>query len=384
MTKLRILLTGGGSGGHIYPLSAVANKIREDTKENGIELDARYFGQPESYKSYLETQGIKITSMISSKWRQYPSALNFLEPFKLILGIIQGLWKIFWFMPDVVFSKGGPGALAVVLASRWYRIPVVIHESDAVAGRTNIICGKKAEIVELTFPEARQYFGGRAELHVVGTPVRESILTTESRAGSRASLGLNDEKPVLLFIGGSQGAQKMNYFILENGQTLLQNFEIIHQVGKANYVGFKAEYDFVSKNWPVEIRKNYVLVPYFDDAQLGSAMNAADLIISRAGSGAISEISAMAKPAILVPIADSANNHQRENAYAYAKTGAANVIEEENLLPNLFINEVHKLLSAPANLERMSQAARTFYKPNAAELIAKDILTVSGINAVNS
>jgi UDP-N-acetylglucosamine--N-acetylmuramyl-(pentapeptide) pyrophosphoryl-undecaprenol N-acetylglucosamine transferase len=248
-----------------------------------------------------------------------------------------------------------------------------------VPGLTNTTSAKHADIVEVAFEQAKSRFPGGATIRVVGTPVRDALYTADSRAESRMSLGLLDEKPTLLILGGSQGAQKLNYFFLENSRELLASYEIIHQVGRDNYLGFKAEYEFMTKNYPLELKKNYLAYPFLDDRHLAAAMNAADVIVSRAGSS-IFEIAFAGKPSILIPLPTSANNHQVENAYAYANTGAAIVIEEENLLPSLFITQVNKILENKPLYDRMVAAAHAFYKPEAAGIIVEDLIDISRIN----
>ena len=368
MARAHILLAGGGTGGHIYPLIAVAQKLQGN--------DIRYFGQAGNYKKLLIEQGIKVTSISSSKLRRYASILNFLDFFKFFYGFIQALFKIYFFMPEVMFSKSGPGVLPIIYAARWYRIPVVIHESDAVPGLTTRASATHAAIVELAFENAQPYFKKNKIVHVVGNPVRESVLPRESPAVCREALGLTDAKPILLFLGGSQGAQAINDFVLEHSEQLLANYEIIHQVGAANYPSYKAEFEFMTKNFRPELKANYSVYPYLNDQDLSRALTAADLVVSRAGSS-VFEIAASGKPAVLIPLASSAHNHQVENAYAYQTAGAGIVIEEENLLPGIFMTQVEKVLNNKELYGKMSAAATAFYTPEAAQQIAHDVLALA-------
>ena len=376
--NFRIAYAGGASGGHIYPLAAVTHTLRAYLQERGIILDARYFGSPDAFKIYLEREGIKISKVMSSKWRAYASIKNLFEPFKFIFGFVQSMFKVFFFMPDVVFSKGGPGAFAVVLAARWYRIPVVVHESDAVPGRTNLKSAKHAAVVDLSFEEAAKYFDSKVKIHVVGSPVRKHLVLEESPATSRLSFGLPSGLPVLLFLGGSQGAQALNNFVLENSELLLANFAIIHQLGPNNFKDYKREYEFMSKNHAPELKQRYYIAPYLNDRDMAAALNASDIVVSRAGSS-IFELAAAGKPAILVPLPDSANDHQRENAYSYSKVGAAIVIEQDNLKEHLFIQQVQKLMQDENRRQRMAMAAGSYYKADAAERIVEDILSSSDL-----
>ncbi len=375
MKKLRILFTGGGTGGHIYPILAVAAKLREWALRNGFQADFRYFGQPGSYAGMLAAQEIRISHIPSSKLRRYFSLLNIVDFFKFFAGFFQGLWKLYWFMPDVVFSKGGPGALSIVLASRFYFIPLAIHESDTVPGLSNSISARFAKVIDVAFSSAVPYFkkpGGR--LVIVGNPVRQEFLTRVSSEEAKRTFGLDPEKPVVLFLAGSQGSNRMNDFVIGNLESLLLKFQVIHSVGKEKFREYKAQYDFITKNFSPILKKNYVFSEYLDD--VSRAMDAADLIVSRGGAGAIFEIAAKGKPSIIVPFPEAAADHQKSNAYAYAETGAAVVIEQENLLPSIFLTQIEKILGSAGVWKKMAGAAGDFATPGAADKIASDILSL--------
>lgn len=374
---MRILITGGGSGGHIFPLIAVADALRARTKALSTQLDIRYFGDPGDYRYFLEGKAIRISHIASSKWRRYFSIKNIFEPFKLLIGIVQSLWKVFWFMPDVVFSKGGPGALAILYACRWYRIPVVVHESDAAPGLTNAISARFARSIALSFKEALPPFQfAKGEKKVTGNPVRSELIKggiIQERA--KTDLGFDPARPLLLVLGGSQGAMILNKFILEHSRVLLESIQVLHQTGAEHFEAHKKEWEEMSRGYGEAIKKNYRIVPFLLENMSG-ALTAADIILSRAGANAIFEIAAMGKPSILVPISDSPNNHQRENAYAYEKAGACTVIEEENLLIGLFANALNHILTNAEARTKMSLAAKQFYIPNAAEIIADEVIRI--------
>ncbi len=383
MKKLRIVLTGGGSGGHIFPLIAVANELQQQAANFDISLDIRYFGSDRQYAEELVKNNIAYIPILTSKWRRYWSFLNLADLIKFPFSMLQVFWKLFWFMPDVIFSKGGPGALPVIWASRFYFIPIVIHESDTVPGLTNRIAGKYAKKIFLSFATAEGYFKKKTNIEVVGNPVRESLFTQitalnasgeEGKKQARKEFGFNPEESVILILGGSQGAEKINNFVLENLEILIRSFQVIHQVGELNFSTYKKEYEFMARDWS-EIEKNrYQYRPFFS-GNLADAIVAADIVISRAGAGSIFELAAFGKPSILIPLSESANDHQRQNAYLYAQTGAALVIQEENLLGNLMVIELEKLMKEPMLLQQMSDAAKSFYRPEAASIIAKYLLT---------
>lgn len=377
MRTVRILFTGGGTGGHIYPLLAVAERLQELVAPTGADLDLRYYGNPGSYRGALEARDIRVQHIAASKLRRYFDLQNFIDVFRFAWGLLEAWWKLFWFMPDVAFSKGGPGALAVVTLCRFYRIPFVVHESDAVPGITNIVSAKAARLVELGFPEARERFKTRAAVKVVGVPVRRELLKNETPETGKSFLNFDPAEPLILVLGGSQGAERLNTFVLENISALAAEFQVLHQTGRDRYAAYEREYAFLAKQFPSEFAKRYRFVPYLED-ELPYALAAADLVVSRAGASAIFEIAALAKPSILIPLASAANDHQRENAYTYAKRGAALVMLEENLLPALFLQAVQSILSNREKMLAMSEAARSFFIPDADLTIANDLLALAG------
>lgn len=376
--RLRILMTGGGTGGHIYPLAAVADEIYRLAGEQKRDVEIRYLGPASSLNREFDSRGIRTQEIVSSKLRRYFSINNFIDGPKFVISFFQALFKILWFMPDVVFSKGGPGALAVILASRFYRIPIFIHESDTVPGLTNALSSRYAKKVFIAFERAaQQFFSGQVIL--VGNPIRADILKDiPDREAAVKTLGFNPAEPVILVIGGSQGALKINNFVLDNLQEILDSFQIIHQSGPANYLETKKETDFMLKTMGDFYKSRYQLVGYLEDVKaIKEAFAAADLILSRAGSGAIFEIAAFGKPAILIPLEDAANDHQRINAYEYAQIGAAVVLEEANFKPSIFISQAQKILTDKESQNKMIQAAKSFARPEAARKIAEEILGVS-------
>lgn len=378
---LRILFTGGGTGGHIYPIVAVAEELKLKFIE-GSEIDLRYLGSPESFRGLLENNGIKVSKIISAKLRRYFDLRNFIEiPFLFPLSVIQAIWKVFWIMPDVLFSKGGPGSLPVVLACKFYRVPIIIHDSDTVPGLANKLAARFANRIAISFASAADIFIAKNpklenKIALIGNPIRNSLISGEilDKETAKKIFGFNPKKPVILIICGSQGAAKINDFMIETAGELIKDFQILHQTGIKNFKNVKQELDSILKNYPAEEKANYKIVPYFDK-DLKDAYTAADLIISRASGGSIFEIAAFAKPSLLIPLpSEVVGAHQIKNAYEYAKTGSALIIEQENLKPDIFLFQLKKLFSTPEKLNQMSQAAKSFSKPEAARIIAEEIV----------
>ncbi|MFA5172998.1 MAG: undecaprenyldiphospho-muramoylpentapeptide beta-N-acetylglucosaminyltransferase [Candidatus Paceibacterota bacterium] len=376
MKKIRIIFTGGGTGGHIYPLVAVFKEVKRIADKNNREIEARFFGASGKYQTMLEGYGMKIGKIISSKIRRYFSPLNLLEPFKFIYGIFQALIKVYFFMPDVIFSKGGPGALPVVLAGFFYRIPVIIHESDAVPGLTNRISAKFAKRIAISFKSAEVFFNGK-KTALVGNPVRDDLINNrDDQIFAKRYWGFNPEKPVILVLGGSQGSEIINDVIIRNAPELLKKYQIIHQTGEDKFKEAKGELEFIGKEIGKEEAKNYQLLAYLSK-DLKEAYTAADLVVGRAGAGTIFEIASFGKPAILIPLANSAGEHQRLNAYEFTETGGGKVIEEDNLLNNVLLIQIDKILSDKDNLKKMQEASLNFFIPNSAEMIGEEIFRIA-------
>jgi UDP-N-acetylglucosamine--N-acetylmuramyl-(pentapeptide) pyrophosphoryl-undecaprenol N-acetylglucosamine transferase len=365
----KVVFTGGGSGGHIFPLIAVAREMRVLQKD----IKLIYVGPiTQSDKIFLEGEGFEICPIFSGKLRRYFSLENIVDFFKIPIGFAQSFSILFVKSPDIIFSKGGFGSVPVVLAGWFLRIPIIIHESDAVPGLSNRILSPFSKKILVSFPKT-QYFSLK-KMEYTGNPVRKEILDG-SREEAINKFELIGGRPILLILGGSQGAKPINDKIISFLPHLIkEKFEIIHQVGEKNYKDYKKE---LEANYPGESMKFYHLFDFLRENGLADAMAVCDLIINRAGSGSIFEIAAVGKPSILIPLSHSAQDHQLRNAYAYAENGAAVIIEEENLSLNLFIKTLEHLFSYPNKLEIMGQQAKKFSQIDAAKKIAGIILKMS-------
>ncbi|MBM3250787.1 MAG: undecaprenyldiphospho-muramoylpentapeptide beta-N-acetylglucosaminyltransferase [Candidatus Nealsonbacteria bacterium] len=361
---MKILFTGGGTAGHIFPIIAIIREMKRNYPESGFEFF--YLGPKDKFiKKILSQEGIEVKTVLAGKLRRYFSFQNIIDVFKIPLGIFQAFYHIFVISPDLIFSKGGYGSFPTVFSGWLLRTPIFLHESDVSPGLTNKITSRFALEIFTAFPvEKTEYFPAQ-KMIAVGSPIRQKILT--SPVQPEMDFKLAGGKPVILILGGSQGAQRINDFILLALPDLLENFEVIHQTGQANLEQVKKEVRAVIKD---DLIKYYHPEPFLDEEKLSCAYGAADLIISRSGAGTIFEIAALAKPSVLIPLPESAQNHQVKNGYAFAEDGAALVIEEANLGPNFFLERLKYLFSQPETLKEMSQKAKEFSRPQAAEIIA--------------
>ncbi len=370
---LRVLLTGGGSGGHIYPLIAVAEEFAE---MDNISVQLSYVGPRSKLNQEFIDRNIKVYRVLSSKIRRYFSLQNIIDIPKFLLSLIQAIIRLYIIMPDVVFSKGGPGSLAVVWAAKFYFIPVIIHESDAVPGLTNRIAAKSAKRIAVSFPDAIAYFP-KKKTALTGTPLRKEILERMlTRVEGKGKLGFDPNAPLVLVLGGSQGAEQLNDFVLKNLQSLISFTQVFHQTGPANFDAVKNTANVILKDIGPTAESRYRSAGYMSVDMMKDALSAADVIISRAGS-AIAEIAAFGKPSILIPLETSANGHQKANAYGYSKTGAAIVFERNNFTYHVVELKIKEIFGNAELYENMSRAARSFSRIDAAKAIAEEIVNIA-------
>ena len=377
---MRILFAGGGTGGHIYPILAVTEELQKAAINGKIDLDLRYFSDPERYNFLLVSNGILVSKIFSAKLRRYFDIRNLFDIPLFFISVIQSFWKVFWFMPDVLFSKGGPGSLPVVLACWFYRVPIIIHESDSAPGLANLMASKFADRIAVSFNSATKFFIAKnsklsEKIALTGNPTRKSLTDSAlEQEAAKQIFSFDSKKPLILIIGGSQGSAKINDFMLNASLELMEaDIQVLHQTGVNNFDDAKKELKFILENYTEKEMARYKIVPYFEK-DLQDAYAAADIIISRAGSGSIFEIAAFGKPSILIPLQKSAQNHQIQNAYEYAGSGAAIVVEEANLMPNIIISQIKKIVSDPEKFKKMSEAAKNFSKPEAAKIISEEII----------
>jgi len=372
----RILLVGGGSGGHVYPVIAVANALKERSANAGG-LDLALLGDDNFMRQAAQENGIKFRSILAGKLRRYFSLLAVLDIFKFPIGFLQSLWHVFWFMPDAVFAKGGYVSIMPALVARLYFIPLYIHESDSTPGLVNRMLGRLADKIFISFQISAAYFNPSKTL-LTGNPVRKELLTGNKDEAAKL-FDLKTDKKTIFVYGGSQGAQAINKMILESLVMMVgRGFQIIHQCGLGQYDSAKSEVDKIIKegegSYADSIKQNYKFLAFLNTKQLAAAYALADVLVSRAGAASIAEIAMLGKPAIFIPLSTKASRgEQVTNAVELAKYGAI-TIEEENLTPHIVISQIEYLLR-PEKYQEVSQKIKSFAMPDAADKIAEAILS---------
>src|SRR3989344_2194232 len=370
---MRILFTGGGSVGHFYPIVSIAEELNNLAKEKRLlELELFYMSPTPYNPGVLYEHGIIYKKNSAGKLRNYFSILNFFDLFKTGWGVLVSLITVYRLYPDVVFGKGGYASFPALLAARILHIPVVIHESDTVPGRVNMWAGKWAYRVAVSYADAAKYFP-KDKIALTGQPVRKDVAEPIT-SGASEFLKIEEGVPVVLILGGSQGAEKINGAVLEGLKNLVEKYIIIHQTGKNNITEAKITAEAVLFDSTHKAR--YRPFDYLDSLTLRMAAGAASVVVSRAGS-TIFEIAAWGVPAIIIPINERVSRDQYSNAFAYARAGGCEVIEENNLTPNLLASEIERLVTNEVEREKMKAAAKAFYKPDAARLVAEEILKIA-------
>ncbi|MEK7536993.1 MAG: UDP-N-acetylglucosamine--N-acetylmuramyl-(pentapeptide) pyrophosphoryl-undecaprenol N-acetylglucosamine transferase [Patescibacteria group bacterium] len=367
----RILLVGGGTGGHIYPLVAVGRELQKLAGEKGINLELMAVADSSSWRSEFESQSIRFKKILAPRLRRVEGGrLNFLAFLAIPFAFIQALWILFVFMPNLVLSKGGFASFIPTFVAMLYFIPFFIHESDSVPGLVNRLAAKFAKRIFISFENAARYFPVQKTV-LSGNPVRENLFNG-NKAEAAGFFNFDFGKKTILFLAGSQGAVFINNLLINSLIHLVKDFQIIHQAGINNFELVKKETDIIKNEgkgkYDENIEKNYRAYSFLNEEKLKNAFAMSDLVVSRSGSS-IFEIAALAKPSIVIPYPYSAGNHQKGNAAEFAKFGAV-VLEEQNLKPHILIDQIKHLLNNPL----VGGEIKRFARLDAGEVIAGEIL----------
>lgn len=370
---MKIVFAGGGTGGHFYPIIAIAERVNKLVVEKKIVKCELYYFSTEPYdKSALYDNNITFKQITAGKWRRYFSIENFLDIPKIFIGIIQATIKLFLIYPDVVVGKGGYASFPTLFAARLLFIPVVIHESDTHPGRVNIWAKKFAKRVAVSYESSAQYFP-KEKVAYTGHPVRTELIYSQ-KVGAHEYFGLSSSIQTVWFIGGSTGAEKINNIVLEALPHLVGKYQVIHIVGVNNMKIVEIEANAVLAN---NANKNrYKILPYLNILGMRMASGAADLVVSRAGS-TIFEIAYWQLPSIIIPISKEVSHDQETNAFNYARTGACEVIEENNLSESVLFGEIDRILTHKNVYDSMVAGTKKFANKDGALEIAEEIINIA-------
>jgi UDP-N-acetylglucosamine--N-acetylmuramyl-(pentapeptide) pyrophosphoryl-undecaprenol N-acetylglucosamine transferase len=363
---VRILLTGGGTGGHVYPAIAIARDLMK--KVPGCEV--MYVGTDKGLEAdIVPKEGFNFRTI---QVESLPRGLS-LKTLRTGYKLIQGFWGarrvLSEFKPEVVIGTGGYVCGPIMLVASLMGIPTVIHEQNALPGITNKLLARFVDTVLVTFPESEKYFPSKSRVIMTGLPVRPGIMNSNRELGAK-SLGLDPRKFTLLVTGGSRGARSINLAMVEVLEKLAKrnDIQVIMTTGTQTYEEFMTKV----KNKAIRITPNLLITPYL--YKMEEALAVADLCVCRAGAAFLSELLVKGKPSILIPYPFAAENHQEYNARAVADKGGAVVILDKELSSKRLYEEIDKLLTDRGALQEMAKRAKKQGKPEALEKISRTIL----------
>ena len=364
-----MLLVGGGTGGHVSPLLAVAEALTEKDPETSF----LFIGGRRGLEAELvAVTGIPFHATAMPSLRDPDSRFSLVSRAAVMpVATADAFSQILRFKPDVCCTTGGLASLPAVLAARVARVPVYIWEGNAIPGRVNRLLAAWSQRIGATF-EGSLHVLPRGRTFVDGNPIRRSLLMWTRESG-RAKLGIPADGPVVFVTGGSQGSAAINHAVSGAVTRLLRRATVIHHTGNAHLAQVTAKRETL----PADLRERYRVFGYLHE-EMGAALASADLVVGRASSSSIAEPLAFGVPLILVPFAAAAEAHQMANAQDIAERGAAIVIRESQLDADRLVAQVTGLLDDPTRLERMAKAARAAGRPEAATAIADELRKLGG------
>ena len=366
--KMRLILTGGGTGGHIYPLIAVYNELKKNER-----IEVTYFGKKNGMeedvarKNDLDFFGLTILGMARGKpWQLFSLAILYAR------AIFVSVIKIRSLKPDVIFASGGYACFPACIAATILRVPFCLHEQNALPGKANLFLAKFASKTFVSFSSSMKKFKTNRPIILTGLPIRDSFFSSLKKQ-ARENLAFSPADSIILITGGSRGASFLNTLGQFLGHWARGNNKIILITGKNNYAGVLEE--MKAHNIHHGIDANVKVIAYADNVD--QYMSAADLVICRAGATTIGELCALGKPSILIPFPGAAENHQLINAQSAADAGAAVVFEEQCFVGGAeFVSYVEKLISDAAELERMAEQAKKLANCHSAAIIAAELMKI--------
>jgi UDP-N-acetylglucosamine--N-acetylmuramyl-(pentapeptide) pyrophosphoryl-undecaprenol N-acetylglucosamine transferase len=380
---MKLLVTGGGSAGHISPALATIQAVREIAARENFEVEFLYLGSARGMERDLVCAAqIPYASVQTGKLRRYLSMENAVDQLRLPVGVLQSLRVIGAFKPDAVFSTGGYVSVPPVVAASILKKPILIHEQTVQIGLANRITAKLATRIALSFESAREELpvAQRGKTFVTGNPLRPQIFGGDKNEAKKLCSfdGEDDQLPTIYVTGGSQGARILNRSVEDVLPQLLEMCRVVHQCGRQP-TGDEQDFDRLQRAagvLPAQQRRRYFVSRFFGE-EIKHVFALADLVVSRAGAGTVAELCALGKPAIYVPLVPTGGDEQTRNAQMCAHVGAASIIKQDEMNGARLLSELGVLLPDTERLQQMSAAAQTLARPNAAQELAQALLKMA-------
>ncbi len=373
--RLRVIVTGGGTGGHVSPAVAVITRLRERSLVEGWPLEMLYIGSVAGVERHIVSEmSIKYVAIQTGKLRRYLSLQTPVDLLaRLPAGAFQALRAVRRFRPDVIFSTGGYVCVPTVVSGALLAVPSLAHEQTALVGLANRIAGRFATRVAISFPQSASFFPAGKTI-LTGNPVRPSILGGDAaRAAQR--FGLDALVPTLYVTGGAQGSHAVNLAVCDALPRLLDFCQLIHQCGEGPD-GSGADLRMLRQTQSAlgdAQRARYVVQAYVGE-ELADIYALASLVIGRAGAGTVNELATLGKPSLLIPLPGAASGEQEANGRALEKEGGAVLLLQRDLTPDSFVAAIYKLIEEPARLAEMRAGALKLARPSAADAIVDELL----------
>jgi len=357
----RMVITGGGTGGHVFPALRIAKAFQRTG------TDVLYIGSKNGMENKLSKDvDVNFKSISTGKLRRYFDWKNFSDPFLIILGFFQSYIILRKFNPQVVFSKGGYVSVPVVVAAWLLRIPIILHESDMSPGLANRILIKFAKKICLSFKESSKYIKSNNYV-VTGNPIREELFLGDIKK-AKIITGFDDKLPVVFVCGGSLGSSSLNKLVLESLDKILKFSQVILQCGKGKQIE-------ISKK--IKNRNRFFQVEFVGVKALANFYKFADIIVSRAGAGQITELAFLGKPSILIPLGlEMSRGDQILNSKILEKTKSAIVLKNEKVTSNKFCKILEDLLNNKKRQDKLSKSIQRYYDADSVKKIVKEIKEV--------
>jgi UDP-N-acetylglucosamine--N-acetylmuramyl-(pentapeptide) pyrophosphoryl-undecaprenol N-acetylglucosamine transferase len=375
---LRMIVTGGGTGGHIYPALTTITTLQDRLAETGTAPELLWVGVANSLESKIAARnGIPFRAITTGKLRRSPNprelARNVADVFRVLLGIVQAVVTVARIRPAVVLSTGGYVSVPIGLAARLFGVPYLMHEQTLGLGLANRILARVATRILLSHQASLDHLrpSARRRAVVTGNPIRPAMLNGDAAKGI-AAYGLDPAVPIVLVTGGATGARQINRMLTEALPDLLQHCQVVHQCGSLDH----AEMRQVAERLPASVAHRYRVVDFIHD-ELPDVLAAAAVVVARSGAGTVAELTALGKASILIPYPVSAGDEQRITARHLAEIGAAVMLDGDQATPAQLRTEITHLLADPRRRAMISQVATAQGRPDAALRVVTEILTVT-------
>ncbi|HTI14111.1 MAG TPA: undecaprenyldiphospho-muramoylpentapeptide beta-N-acetylglucosaminyltransferase [Dictyobacter sp.] len=374
---MRVLISGGGTGGHIYPALAVATQLRDI-----YNADILYLGSDDGLETQLvPAAGFRMATIKAGKLQRYVSVKTAKSLARVPVGMVQALNIVREFHPDVAFTSGGYVSVPTGLSARIHKVPLLLHQQDVPPNLSNKLIAPFATKISVAFADSRHFFPAHKTL-LLGNPIRKEILAARAMSSqqARAQLGFDPAVPLLLVTGGSQGARHLNQVVARALPTLLQRCQVLQISGQKLYEETRKLAEEMTDGLDETVRGRYRLVPYMSD-EMPAALQAAELVLCRSGASTLSELAVMEKPGLLIPLPPAIGSSPQEaNAETFARAGAAISIRNDDLQPASLLEQVEATIFAPERLQVMAQALKGFARPAATKDIVEAVVKLGGGN----